>query len=201
MLSDRFNLVYPKNDNLNGHYADDVDEVINRYQDHPSITKINEQRPLGDVFNFKDITIEVIAKGIANLKTNCSAGWDTVSSKILRPCFNECSSFLAKCFNSYKNSGTFPDELKLANIVPVPKKCGLTLKKNYKPVSVLPVVSKLFECLILNQLDSYFSDKLSHILGGYKKGFSWQDSLIRLIEKWRRCLDSKGIVGSILIDL
>ena len=152
VINDHFNSVYPKNDNLNGYQADDVDEVIKRYQDHPRITKINEQRPLGDMFNFKDITIEVMEKGIANLKTNCSAGWDTVSSKILRSCFNECSSFLAKCFNSYKNSGTFPDELKLANIVPVPKKCGLTLKKNYIPVSVLPVVSKLFECLILNQL-------------------------------------------------
>ena len=51
------------------------------------------------------------------------------------------------------------------------------------------------------QINTYFKDKLSPLLGGYKKGYSCQHSLLRLLEKWRVCLDNKGIVGTILIDL
>ena len=104
-------------------------------------------------------------------------------------------------FNACKNGGSFPTELKMADIVPVPKKGDLNLKSNYRQVSILPVVSKVFERIMLKQINKYMDNKLSPILGGYKKDYSCQHSLLRLIEKWKTCLENKGIIGTVLIDL
>ena len=52
-----------------------------------------------------------------------------------------------------------------------------------------------------DQICPYFQDKLSEILCGFREGYSTQHTLIMLIEKWGKCLDASGIVGTILIDL
>ena len=59
-------------------------------------------------------------------------------------------------FNESLNNCSFPDKLKLADITPIFKKEDATLEKNYRPVSVLPVVSKIFERLLQTQINSYF---------------------------------------------
>ena len=62
-------------------------------------------------------------------------------------------------------------------------------------------MSKIYERILKEQISSYFYNKLSEILCGFREGFSTQHALIRLIEKWRQCLDASGIVGTILMDL
>ena len=98
-------------------------------------------------------------------------------------------------------TSTFPLDLKCANLIPVPKSGDLLSKINYRQISVLPVVSKVFERIMLKQINTYFQGKLSPLLGGYKKGFSCQHSLLKLLEKWRLCLDKNRIAGTVMIDL
>ena len=76
-----------------------------------------------------------------------------------------------------------------------------TLAKNYRPVSVLPCTSKIFERIMQKQLMSYVDQHLSPYLCGYRRGFSAQYALVSLIEKWKASLDKKGFAGTILIDL
>ena len=95
----------------------------------------------------------------------------------------------------------FPDNLKLADITPIFKKDDSTLAKNYRPVSVLPCASKLFERIIQKQLMSYVDKHLSPYLCGYRRGFSAQYALVSLIEKWKESLDKKGFAGAVLMDL
>ena len=54
---------------------------------------------------------------------------------------------------------------------------------------------------MLKQINTYFQGKLSPLLDGYKKGFSSQHSLLKLLEKWSLCLDKNGIAGTVMIDL
>ena len=68
-------------------------------------------------------------------------------------------------------------------------------------ISALPAAFKIYERLLKNQICPYFQDKLSEILCGCREGYSTQHALIRLIGKWRKCLDASGIVGTILMDL
>ena len=77
------------------------------------------------------------------------------------------------------------------------KKEDSTKVKNYRPVRVLPTVSKIFEGLISKYINTF----LSPFLWAYRKGFSTQTSLVWLIEKWKHQLDQIGFAGAILMVL
>ena len=121
-------------------------------------------------------------------------------------CLKGVSDISAKFFNSVWNNEVlkdlnFANGLKLAHIVPVFKKDDSTLAKNYRPVSLLPITSKIFERIMLNQVTDYMNEYLSCHLCGYRKGFSMQTALSSLIEKWKQILHSKGYGAAVLMDL
>ena len=91
--------------------------------------------------------------------------------------------------------------LKLANITPVHKKDEQADKENYRPVSVLPLLSKIFERLIYDQLKEYLDQYLNSSLCGFRKVHSTQHALFRLLQEWQNELDKTGFVGTILMDL
>ena len=72
---------------------------------------------------------------------------------------------------------------------------------NYRPVSVLNVFLKVLERFILDQLTSYFKSILSEFRSAYRKQYSCQHVLLRMIETWRKCLDENKIVGATLMGL
>ena len=72
---------------------------------------------------------------------------------------------------------------------------------NYRPVSVLNVFSKVLERFILDQLTSYFKSMLSEFRSAYRKQYTCQYVLLRMIETWRKCLDENKIVSATLMDL
>ena len=108
---------------------------------------------------------------------------------------------MTKILNSCISDGIFPNELKLADITPIFKSVDSTAKKNYRPISILNSVSKLFEKLIQRQLNPFFDDRLSDHLCGYRKGYSTQYALLKLIEKWKKFGDEKGYSVAVLMDL
>ena len=89
----------------------------------------------------------------------------------------------------------------MADITPIFKKDDATLAKNYRPVSILPCTSNIFERIIQKQLLSFVNQHLSPYLCGYRRGFSAQHALASLIEKWKVSLDEKGFAGAVLMDL
>ena len=112
-----------------------------------------------------------------------------------------CFIELTKCINKAFNENKFPVTLKLSDIVPVFKKLDPTDKTNFRPVSVLPSMSKVFEKIMYDQLYEYAETFLNNLLCGFRKAHSTQHALLRLLQKWQKELDSSGIVGTILMDL
>ena len=74
-------------------------------------------------------------------------------------------------------------------------------KSNYRPVSILPLLSKPFERILYEQIDSHTKDILSKYQGGFRKRFSSQHSLLAMFEKWKKVLDNGGSCGALLVDL
>ena len=73
---------------------------------------------------------------------------------------------------------------------------------NCRPISLLPVISKVFESIINDQLCTFMNNKFSIYICDFTKGYSTQYTLLNMITKWQKCLDKKGgIVGTILMDL
>ena len=94
-----------------------------------------------------------------------------------------------------------PAKLKLADISPIFKKLENIFVKNYRPISVLPVVSKVFERVMQKQTNDFIEKHLSPYLCGYRKGYNCQYALLTIIEKWKLSLDNNGFAGGILMDL
>ena len=89
-------------------------------------------------------------------------------------------------FNDMLKTGNFPNNVKLADITPVFKKKNRLYKVNYRPVSVLPSTSKVFEKLMQKQISDYVRNYLFPYLCGYRKGFSSQQALMSLVGNWKK---------------
>ena len=98
-------------------------------------------------------------------------------------------------------SCSFPDKLKCADISPAFKKGDKFDKENYRPVSLPPTASKVFERILFSQIENYIENYLSNYLCGFRKGHSPQHCLRVMIGNMRRCIDSKGTAASLLTDL
>ena len=136
-----------------------------------------------------------------DLLDNNKSSSGNIPTSILKATREIVCPYLTDCINNAIYDCKFPDELKEADLSPFFKNADSTFKGNFRPISVLPAVSKIYERILKEQISSYFYDKHSKLLCGFREGFSTQHALIRLIEKWRQCLDASGIVGTILMDL
>ena len=81
--------------------------------------------------------------------------------------------------------------MKLANISPVFKKKNPLKKENYRPVSILSAIAKITERLMQKQIVGYMENFLSPYLCGYRKNFNTQQTLLALIENWKKSLITK----------
>ena len=95
----------------------------------------------------------------------------------------------------------FPKDLKYAEVTPIFKKNDNLDKENYRPVSVLPCISKIYEKILCDQLMSYMEPRLSPRLSGFRKGYSCQSLLTRFVEDSTNALDNGQIMGAILTGL
>ena len=81
------------------------------------------------------------------------------------------------------NKGIIPDELKQADIKPIYKKKSRNEKENYRPVTILSNLSKIFERCLYDQLKCHFDKLLSKYQCRCRKGFSRRHCLLAMIEK------------------
>ena len=180
---------------------DPILRAIQKYEDHPSILKIKEITPKNELFSFKPTDLKAVIKEIGNLNESKSSPIESIPAKILKENFDIIGPKILIDFNSSIKTGIFPQNQKLADVTPIFKKVDKHLKGNYRPVSILPALSKISERLISYQINDYMKDKLSKYLCGFRKGMSAQNCLLFMIEKWRKCLDRHGKAGVILTDL
>ena len=166
----------------------------------PSIlNKIKQKVKINRKLFFQSVSEDTVKNVVKNLPS------DRVTAGEIPVVILKNSEFwfseLTKCINKAFNENKFPDTLKLCDIVPVFKKLNPTDKTNFRPVSVLPLLSKVFEKIMYDQLYEYAETFLNKLIYGFRKAHSTQHALLTLLQKWQKELDSSGIVGTILIDL
>ena len=153
-------------------------------------------------FSFNPISSKDIEDELKQLNPKKASTLENIPAKHLKQHADVCGSVLTKLINISFEKREFPDALKLANVTPVFKKDGdRTIPDNYRPVSVLPAASKIYERLMQKQISAYVEKYLSKYLCGYRKGFNTQYALLSLIEKWKDALDKKHYAGAVLMDL
>ena len=181
-----------------------IPNIIKMYENHPSIVKIKEKVKLDDTFKFNDITSSQIKQEIERINPKKSCIGNDIPAKILMGNSDIVCDHLANIYNKSKNSQNYPTSMKIADVIPVYKpneKNEKVFKKNYRPVSLTPIVSKVFERSMFNEISQYIDKFFSPYLFGFRKGHSTEQCLLTMIEFWRKALDNKGSVGAVLTDL
>ena len=132
------------------------------------------------MFALKPVTKEFAKNIVNNLSRSKAAGGDMPLNLLKESTF----VLLIFCVNEVLVKSKFPDPLNLPNVVSVQKKEDPTYKTNYRPVSVFPLSSKVFEKTMYEQLYEYLNHYVNDLLCGFCKAHSTQHTLLRLIKSW-----------------
>ena len=125
-------------------------------------------------FEFRLVDSHNIKQIIKGINTSRSNGHDGISSELLKLISNDIADSITLIINQSLKSGIFPNQLKIVKVTPIYKKDDKKIITNYRPISVLPVVSKVFETVIHEQLNdvngtaktllrSYLSDRKQYV--------------------------------------
>ena len=152
-------------------------------------------------FSFKLRSNQDFENYITQLDPKKASVENDIPAKLLVETKEIVSDYIKKISNDSKFDEIFPTSLKLADVMPIHKKDAKTVKENYRPVSLLPNISKLFERDMYEQIIEYINKFLSPYLFGFRKGHSTEQCLNIMLEKWKKALDQKLCVGAVLTDL
>ena len=139
---------------------------------HPSApSSSNVGSSICDEDTLKSISVstEETSYLLSNLSTDKATGRDEISARLLKECSNEIAPSLTALFNKSLTLGKVPQEWKEANVVPVPKKGDVHEVSNYRPISLLSLVSKLLEQVVHLHVSEFVESSLSNLQHGFRK--------------------------------
>ena len=155
------------------------------------------------MFSLKPPSASTVCRLLNQLDTNKATGLDRIPCKFLKLSSSIVGPSLAYIFKSCINAEIFPNEWKISKVTPLFKKGSKRELGNYQPISVLPLVSKIFKKIIYRQLYDYLQDK--SLLNTYQSGFrSMHSTLTVLLEttnNWSINIDNGLLNGVLFIDL
>ena len=160
-------------------------------------------KPSNSTFNFQNIEETDIIQIIDNLPNKTSRGNDDLSYQFIKRIKISLTKPLSIIINQILNSGIFPEKLKIAKVIPIHKKDDNKLFNNYRPISLLPVMSKIVEKCIYKQLYDYFQKNnmfYAHQYG-FRTGHCTEYAALEIIDRVTTQLDINNIPLNIFLDL
>ena len=144
-----------------------------------------------------------VSKLLYTIKTTKATGHDRISAKLLKDSADVIAKSLTTIFNKSILSGSFPDDMKIAIVSPIYKSDCKSKPTNYRPVSVLSAVAKIFEKLISHQLSNYLESNkiLVNQQSGFRKKHSTGTSLLSVTNEWYLNMNKGYLNGVVFLDL
>ena len=181
--------------------ADGFAKIIDKHANHPSVIKIRENIQTQQYFYFTAVNDKYIEKLMQRMDPKKAQGYDNIPSKLLRLGASGISSHVSQLVNHCLHVCEFPDIMKLADVSSLFKKHDNLKKDNYRPVSVLPSLSKVYERVMGQQLFDFFDKIFSALLSAFRKRYSCQSTLLNMIEHFKNSLDNSEYVACLSMDL
>ena len=205
-----------------------LSSILDKYRNHPSIVKIHKNRnlqsnsiPIPSSSWGSKITPKEINTILKSLNSKKAPGIDKIPTKLVKLASDILAEPLSIAINNSIRTSTFPNNAKIATVVPIDKKTDdKYVISNFRPVSILNCFSKVYENVIKNELlksmnvylspfENVIKNELlksmivhtSPFISAYRKNYNKQHALLRLLEEWREHLENNKTVGGILMDL
>ena len=194
--------------------ATDIAESLNEYFTNIGETLANslEQNDINpesyvqqtdNVFNIQPPSVETVSKLLSGINDKKAMGLDNIPNRLLKISAGIIAPSLTKIFGLSILTGIFPTEWKQARVTPIFKKGEKSDPSNYRPISVIPSISKIFEKIIYDQLESYLSEfnLLASCQSGFRSLHSTVTALLEATNDWSLNIDKGLFNGVIFIDL
>jgi len=155
------------------------------------------------IFRFQYVSVIFVQKELKALRRNKAAGIDNLPPGLLKDSAEEISQPLAHIINLSLSTTTIPTRWKVAKVTPVHKAGNTNDEMNYRPISVLPVMSKILEKAIHTQLKTYLEQNnlLSNKQFGYRAGRSTETAVTLFLDDIRKEIEKGKLVGAAFMDL
>ena len=159
--------------------------------------------PVSTSFEFHAITYDELIKVVKNLKTNKSPGLDNVSTKLVKEAGDSIIPSLNHLFNLSLSTGIFPEDWKVAKVTPIYKSGEKSDCGNYRPISVISTIAKIFEKIVYTQILDYLDENciISPNQSGFRSHHSTETALLSLTNEWLINMDQGLINGVLFLDL
>ena len=182
-----------------------IDNTINTEPDLTSLVDFVNRKKAG---NSADFSIPTISGGkvleiIKSLPSNVATGLDGISSPLLQLIAPAVAPSLAKVINCSIINSICPAQLKLARVTPIYKQGSKTDLDNYRPISVLPVISRILEKHVCKHFIAFLTnhDLLYKCQSGFRANHSCETILIKITDEWLEAMDKGLFTGVVMIDL
>ena len=146
---------------------------------------------------------EIEILNVMSLLNNSTAGYDDLQPSIMKMLTKVYIKPLTYLINISIKQGIFPEELKMANVIPIYKSDDKQLIQNYRPISVISYFSKVFEFFLYNHVIDFLEHNniLYDFQFGFRKHHSTNHAIITMVEKVSNALDTGKIVVGVFLDL
>ena len=205
ILKPNFKRIKTKPKELNDYFSSIASKITGKTQDNTNNINFIQQLPVHNTDNqfiIRHTTMSEVRKLLLNLRNDCSTGHDAIPVRYIKPVADILVSPLTYVINNCIDKGIFPNEWKVARVCPIPKVKNPTELNEYRPISVLPILSKIFEKVILNQLLSFIEthNVYKTTQSGYRKGHSSISLLMKLKDDIQRAMNNNEVMLSVFAD-
>ncbi|KMQ86555.1 rna-directed dna polymerase from mobile element jockey-like protein [Lasius niger] len=190
---------------FNEYYITSIKDIVLSIDssDNGGLTDVQEE--LTDINRweeFNTITEEELRNIIHKLPKKKGTD-EGISTEVLQEIYNVINGDLLKVINASLSEGIFPEEWKVATVVPIPKVPKTVKASEYRPINVLPIYEKVLELVVKKQLDEFIASNniLIEQQSGFRKGHSCETAIQTVIEQWKITISEKKMVGVIFMDL
>ena len=170
----------------------------------PNVPSAHENlNRIDDSFEFTPVNESDVLDILRNLRNTKSVGLDGISVFVLKLCAHEITPSINYLINLSLKSGKFPKQWKIAKIIPIHKNGDKDTPSNFRPISLLPCVSKILERIVQRQIVSYLHKHniLSSAQSGFRTKHSTITTLIKVTDDWFHAIDKKEFTGAVFVDL
>ena len=154
-------------------------------------------------FKFSSIPVDNVVSTLRGLKANKTTGLDKIPPKILKLSASTVAPSLTYIFNLPLATGIYIDDWKRARVTPIFKSGDRRQRANYRPISILPAVSKVFEKEVFRQVYGYLTENcmLSKFQSGFRPKHCTVTALIQMCDEWLENMDNGKLNGVVFLDI
>jgi hypothetical protein len=204
-------LKHPSTKGKRNHYENPVHKA-QIFNDHFSQTQLYDNNtelphlvsfPSDKRIGLISVSYSEVLSLLKNVNVSKACGHDGIGNKVIKMCAEGLYESFTNLINLMFLSGQFPQSWKLANVIPLFKKGNRQFKVNYRPISLLPSLSKIAERVVFTRLYSFLADIgfFYSLQSGFRPGHSTINQLTYLVHKIHQALDNGKEVRVVFLDV